>query len=644
MNGIIGKHKNPEHELIARFSSDGDIWWKKLREYIPPMLITNLSTLLLINVDGLVVGNLVGKNALSSVNLFYPIIMIIGVISAWIASGCSTAISNSIGSNDRDMTDRIKRTALVMMVFAAVFVGIVQIPVVMGIIALDIEELSPETLSMMKQYAYGIMISMPFGLISTVGVFQLQIAGKMKALMKLAAMEGIANLLLDLLFVGVMDMGVAGAGYGTAGANILRCSATVIYILKKTEMYQGGTAKANLKDAKDILSCGMPDAAGSMMDALSNYFLIQILLSVFGDDAGAIRGVCFFCYSLVNVLIGGILGGMRPLIGFLSGAKDIVGMRKLLRQCMVICAAAVGAMNIFFLAFPGLFYHIHGIDAIPDGGIMSLRLFSLCFIFSGFDDLFQLYFVNRKETGFSTLLTVINGVSMIAFAYALANLLSPPCVWLSYLFTMILNLAIDLWRSYFLNKSDSEMEDAELLYLSLRPEEAVEASRLLRDYASEHGYPLRMINRLSLCMEEMVFYAVNATKNMAVRKLMRKKVPPELLVDLLPDELFDKLMAALKKPLKDEPIPPFPGDVLKKLPKELQELLQQNVSVYFIIRLTMDEGRFIMMDTGRRIALNEDRESKELVTENYTLIKKLAKSVEYQYVLDMNYSVIVVSS
>ena len=145
-------------------------------------------------------------------------------------------------------------------------------------------------------------------------------------------------------------------------------------------------------------------------------------------------------------------------------------------------------------------------------------------------------------------------------------------------------------------------------------------------------------------MEEMVFYAVNATKNMAVRKLMRKKVPPELLVDLLPDELFDKLMAALKKPLKDEPIPPFPGDVLKKLPKELQELLQQNVSVYFIIRLTMDEGRFIMMDTGRRIALNEDRESKELVTENYTLIKKLAKSVEYQYVLDMNYSVIVVSS
>jgi hypothetical protein len=57
----------------------------------------------------------------------------------------------------------------------------------------------------------------------------------------------------------------------------------------------------------------------------------------------------------------------------------------------------------------------------------------------------------------------------------------------------------------------------------------------------------------------------------------------------------------------------------------------------------MDEGRFIMMDTGRRIALNEDRESKELVTENYTLIKRLSKSVEYQYVLDMNYSIVTFS-
>ena len=645
MNGRVVKQKKADHELLSRFGGDsiGSLGWRKLREYIPPMLVTNLSTLLLVSVDGVVVGNLVGSTALASVNLFYPITMFIGVVSVWIASGCSTAISNSIGTNDQDRIARIKRTTIVMMVLSAIFVAIVQIPVVYGMIHFGMRGISPETASMMRQYAYGIMISLPFGLISTVGVFQLQIAGKMKALVKLSAMEGIANLLLDLLFVGAMDMGVAGAGYGTAAANVLRCLTTVYYLSRKTEMYQCGQAKATLKDVREILSCGMPDAANSMMFALRNYFLVQILLFAFGDDAGVIRGVCIFVASLVDVLGSGIEGGMRPLIGFLSGAKDIAGMRILLRQCLLICVGAVGAMTVFALLFPKLFFYLYGVYTIPQGGVMSLRLYSLCFVAEEFDALFQLYFINRKESGFSTLLSVLNGVSLVVISFLFANLLPPPCVWLAYLVTALLNLGFDLWRYHTLGDGESEQGDAELLYLSVKPEDAVEASRLLRDYAAERGYSPRIANRLSLCMEEMVSYAVSESKNIEIRNLLRQKVPPELLVELLPDELFDKLMEVIRQPLVDGFIPQFPGDVLKKLPEELQELLQQDVTVYIIVRLGMDEGRFVMMDTGRRIALNEDHESKELVTENYDLIKKLSKSVAYQYVLDMNYSVVTFS-
>ena len=629
-----------ENELLSRFGSTGALGWRKLREYIPPMLVTNLSTLLLISVDGLVVGNLVGESALTSVNLFYPITLLIGVISDWIASGCATAISNSIGSNDLEMTKRIKRATIVMMVFSAILVAIVQIPVVFGIINFGMGDVSPETRSMMQQYAIGIMLSMPFGLISTVGVFQLQIAGKMKLLMKLAAMEGLANLLLDLLFVGAMHMGVAGAGYGTAAANMLRCGTTILYISKKTEMYQCGGAKARWKDVRDILSFGMPDAANSVMIALKNYILIRILLSAFGDDAGIIRGVCVFCFSLVNVLFDGIKGGMRPLVGLLNGARDAVGVRTVLRQCLMICAVSVGAMTVIVLLIPELFFHLHGVYAIPEGGVLSLRLYALHFVVNGFDGLFQLCFIYRKESRFSTLLTVVSGASLPLIAFVFAKCLPSPYIWLAYLIASLLALGIDLWHFHFSGKSNRVQEDAELLYLSVKPEDAVEASRLLRAYADERGYPPRIANRLSLCMEEMVSYAVNESRNVEIRKLLRQKVPPELLVELLPDELFDKLMEVLRKPQLDEPVPPFPGDVLKKLPKELQELLQQNMEVYIIIRLAMDEGRFIMMDTGRRLALDEDRESRELVTENYNLIKKLAKTVEYQYVLDMNYSVL----
>ena len=72
---------------------------------------------------------------------------------------------------------------------------------------------------------------------------------------------------------------------------------------------------------------------------------------------------------------------------------------------------------------------------------------------------------------------MLNGVSLIVAAYILVNLLPPPYVWLAYLITTLLCLSLELWFFRSLKKSDSEQENAELLYLSLKPDEAVEAIR-----------------------------------------------------------------------------------------------------------------------------------------------------------------------
>lgn len=641
MNKANTERENLKSELLSRFGRDGSLTMRKLREYIPPMIVTNLSTLLLISVDGLVVGNFVGSNALASVNIFYPITLFIGLISTLVASGSATALSTAIGSSDLDKTSRMKHASIVMMILAAIFVAFAQIPVVSALIASYEREVSAQTIEMMQQYGTGVMISMPFGLISTVGVYQLQISGKMKLLMKLAAMEGIVNLILDLLFVAVMDMGAAGAGYGTAAANIVRSVTTVIYIAKNTDLYKCGGAKAGFNEVKEILSYGTPDATASLMAAVKNYLIIQILVYVFGDDGGVINGVCVFCFSLVNVVVSGIQGGMRPLAGFMSGANDIVGIRTLLKQCIRITAVIVGIMTVLIIIFSDAFFYAHGIRDIPDFGILSLRLYSLYFVFNGFDVLFRLYFVNRKKTNLSTALNISGTVILILMFFILGALLPKPFLWLAYLFTSLIMLSIEqVYYLYYMKHEKNSDDEAELLYLSVTPNKAAEASELLQKYMTKSGYRPQMANKMSLCTEEMVSYAVTKSRLSELRRLIREKLPPERLVELLPDELFDKLMYVLKNPEDEEQIPQFPGDVLKKLPKDLQEILQRDIEVYIIIRLTKDEGRFVMLDTGRCIALNEDKETKKLVTENYEFIKKLAKSVEYQYILDMNYSVI----
>lgn len=60
------------------------------------MIMTNLSVLLLVSVDGLVVGNFDGMDALSSVNIFYPVSLTIGALSVMAGVGISTSISTAM--------------------------------------------------------------------------------------------------------------------------------------------------------------------------------------------------------------------------------------------------------------------------------------------------------------------------------------------------------------------------------------------------------------------------------------------------------------------------------------------------------------------------------------------------------------------
>lgn len=63
------------------------------------------------------------------------------------------------------------------------------------------------------------------------------------------------------------------------------------------------------------------------------------------------------------------------------------------------------------------------------------------------------------------------------------------------------------------------------------------------------------------------------------------------------------------------------------------------IKTQIVIRFFESGAVFEMLDNGKCIALDRDSEIQELITDNYGLVKKLAKSVEYQYLLNMNYTV-----
>ena len=167
---------------LTEYRRTGDLTRRKLAEYIPALVLTNLSTLLLISVDGIVAGNLVSEDALSSISIFYPVSVLTGAVSVLAGVGISTALSTAMGKGDPVKLDRLKGTSFRLMLLMAAVTAVVQIPVVWVVIRSY--GLSDDMYALVWQYAIGIMLCTPLGLISTVGTYELQIAGKMKILMR----------------------------------------------------------------------------------------------------------------------------------------------------------------------------------------------------------------------------------------------------------------------------------------------------------------------------------------------------------------------------------------------------------------------------------------------------------------------------
>ena len=160
-----------------------------------------------------------------------------------------------------------------------------------------------------------------------------------------------------------------------------------------------------------------------------------------------------------------------------------------------------------------------------------------------------------------------------------------PCIWLAYLVKEVIIFGVSSlrYKKWRLRDVEEQDDDARILYMTVKPDEAVEVSRLLRRDADEHGIPKNLAYKAALCMEEMVSYAAVAEN-------------------------------------------------------------KSDLASHIVVRLSQDKCIFMMIDNGRCIELNENKEQQMLAISNYDILRRIATTLEYQYILDMNYTVITIEN
>ncbi|MBQ1240804.1 MAG: polysaccharide biosynthesis C-terminal domain-containing protein, partial [Lachnospiraceae bacterium] len=192
---------------------------KLLITFAIPLLLGNIFQYLYNTVDSLVVGNFVGKEALAAVGSTTYIINTLVMFFGGISVGASVIISRYFGAHDDETLHRAIETTMALTFIGSVLctvAGIALSPLLLRFMDTP-EDVLPSSSVYLRIYFGGITGLMVYNMGSGI----LRAVGDTKRPLYFLIFSSIMNIILDLLFVVVFGLGIAGVAYATVLAQMI---------------------------------------------------------------------------------------------------------------------------------------------------------------------------------------------------------------------------------------------------------------------------------------------------------------------------------------------------------------------------------------------------------------------------------------
>lgn len=277
--------------ILARFKKqDVDMTEGKIMGHIIgfalPLLIGNIFQQLYNTVDTWVVGRYVSNEAFSAVGSVGPIInMLIGFYLG-LSSGAGVVISQYYGAKKYDKVSETMHTSILMTILLAVLftvVGIAMTPFMLDFMKTP-SEVFPESQTYLTIYFSGVIGLMIYNMGSGI----LRAVGDSTRPFIFLVVSAVVNTVLDLLFVIVFDMGVAGVAYATIIAQGISAILVIITLMRSPSCIHLSLRKLRIswQMLGRIVRVGIPAALQMAITSFSNVF-VQSYINYFGQDCMA---------------------------------------------------------------------------------------------------------------------------------------------------------------------------------------------------------------------------------------------------------------------------------------------------------------------------------------------------------------------
>lgn len=260
--------------------------WKEILLFSIPLLLGNLFQQLYNAVDSVVVGNYIGAQALAAVGSSAPVINLLVSFFMGLAVGAGVIISRYFGARKKEELHIAVHTSLAL-TFAAglvmTLIGVLISPYVLQWVGTPSDVMESSVLYL-RIYFLGILSVMVYN----VGSGILRAVGDSRNPLYFLIVSSVTNIILDMLFVIVFHMGIAGVGWATLIAQTISAVLTMLLLMRTKEEYQ-----VKLKHIRfhkhmlyEIVRLGLPSGMQNAIVSFSNV-IVQSNINAFGSLAMA---------------------------------------------------------------------------------------------------------------------------------------------------------------------------------------------------------------------------------------------------------------------------------------------------------------------------------------------------------------------
>ena len=225
--------KNSSKQSVKMDMLHGSLFDKMLM-FAMPLAACSILQQLFNSVGTAVVGRFASSEALAAVGSNSSVIALMVTLFSGISLGSNVVIANYIGQNDTKRIPRVVHTAVSLALLSGVFLLI--LGQFVGSSNPFADGCHQRISFILQRYICGfIFLGMPFFMLYDFGASILRSIGDTRRPMYALIVSGVVNVILNLLFVVVFHMGVAGAGLATVGANATS-AVQILYFLTHEEL------------------------------------------------------------------------------------------------------------------------------------------------------------------------------------------------------------------------------------------------------------------------------------------------------------------------------------------------------------------------------------------------------------------------